>query len=366
MPRLRRVDCSQPGIERRRRGRGFEYRHADGSRVTDAETLARIDSLAIPPAWKAVWICTCDNGHLQAVGTDAAGRRQYLYHDQWRRHRDREKYDRMLEFACVLPALRDTTHEHFQLDDMPREKVLACAVRMLDRGFFRVGTEQYADENGTFGIATLLKDHVTVEHDVLVFDYPAKHGIRRVQCLSDPDVVEVVTALKRRRGGLPQLLAWRDGRTWVDITSDDINDYIHRHGGEQFSAKDFRTWHATVLSALALAIADSETAASARDGKLLSASSRKRTITRVVKEVSTYLGNTPTVCRSSYIDPRVFDRYESGSTIAGAVEKLKGFEDFEHPATQRALESAVLGLLEGRDARMITRAASQVLATVPA
>lgn len=366
MPRVRKIDCSQPGIVRRRRGRGFEYLDPDGTPVRDGETLARIAALAIPPAWKDVWIAPIENGHLQAVGTDAAGRRQYLYHERWRAHRDREKYERMVEFARGLPQLREQCARDLDLPGMPHDRVLACAVRMLDRGFFRVGSDQYVEENGTYGIATLLKEHTTISDGMVVFDYPAKGSIQRVQCIADPQVVEVIGVLKRRHGGLPQLLAYREGRVWVDVGADDINAYIKQHAGEAFTAKDFRTWHATVLAAMALAIADQQRRDAGKAGKALSTSAHRRTITKAVKEVAHYLGNTPAVCRSSYIDPRVFDRYVSGSTVAGALEKLQGLSDFEHAETQQALEAAVISLLEGRDVRVITRTATQVLNAIPA
>jgi len=240
--RLRRADCSSPGIVRRRRGRGFEYLDPDGGRVDDAETLERIRALVIPPAWTDVWICLDPDGHLQAVGTDAAGRRQYRYHERWRQRRDQQKFDEMLSFAHALPRLRETAAHDLRGDGPRRE--LACAVRLLDRGFFRVGGEEYADGNGSYGLATLEKRHVELAGDgALVFDYPAKSGKRRLQAVLDPEVYEVVAALRRRRG--QRLFA---------IRSADINAYIKDAAGGDFSAKDFRTWHATVLAAVALAV----------------------------------------------------------------------------------------------------------------
>src|SRR5207244_1507357 len=204
--RLRRADCSRPGITRRRRGRGFEYLDVAGSRVKDPETLERIRSLAIPPAWAEVWICPDPKGHLQAVGTDAAGRRQYRYHEQWRQRRDQQKFDQMLAFARALPRLRETADA--DLRERGRTRELACAVRLLDRGFFRVGGEEYAGENGSYGLATLEQRHVELAGGgVLVFDYPAKSGKRRMQEVVDPEVYGVVAALKRRRG--PQLFSVR-------------------------------------------------------------------------------------------------------------------------------------------------------------
>jgi DNA topoisomerase-1 len=347
MPRLRRVDCSGPGILRKRRGRGFEYVDEDGERIDDDETLVRIRGLVIPPAWKDVWICPYPFGHIQAVGTDAAGRRQYLYHERWRARRDQEKFDEMLRFARALPALRQTAAEHLRQPGLTQERVLACAVRLLDRGFFRVGTEDYATQNGTYGLATMRKRHVKLgPNGLLVFDYVAKSGKHRVQSVVDPDVYQVVEKLKQRRGGT-ELLAFKAGRPWVDVRSSHINDYIKKVTGEDFSAKDFRTWHGTVLAALALAV--SGRAAGSK-------TAREKAITRAVKEVAHYLGNTPAVCRASYIDPRVFDRYRDGITIGGALEAI-GDVDFGEPATQGAIEEAVLDLLEETDSPVLEKVA---------
>jgi DNA topoisomerase I len=324
MNRLRRADCSRPGITRRRRGRGFEYLDAAGRRVDDIETLERIRALAIPPAWTDVWICVDPNGHLQAVGTDAAGRRQYRYHERWRERRDQQKFDEIIAFARSLPRLRKVAAA--DLADGERRQELACAVRLLDRGFFRVGGEEYADENGSYGLATLEKRHVDLAGDgVLVFDYTAKSGKRRLQAVVDPDVYDVVTSLKRRRG-----------KRLFSIRSSDINAYIKEATGGDFSAKDFRTWHGTVLAAVALAVSERAT----------SPTGRKRAISRAVNEVAHYLGNTPAVCRASYIDPRVFDRYRAGITISPALDGLAEVDEERAPATQGPIERAVLRLLE--------------------
>src|SRR4051812_4992981 len=213
MPRLRRADCSAAGIRRRRRGKGFEYLDQDGSRLTDEETLARIRELAIPPAWRDVWICPYPMGHIQATGLDARGRKQYRYHDRWRQRRDQQKFDEMIDFARALPAMRRRVSEDLATEGVTRERVLACAVRLLDRGFFRVGGEDYAVENESYGLATIHKRHVKLlDGDALVFDYPAKSGQRRIQSIVDPEVHGIVAELKRRRGGSPELLAYREGR----------------------------------------------------------------------------------------------------------------------------------------------------------
>jgi DNA topoisomerase-1 len=338
VPRLRRVDCSGPGIRRRRRGKGFEYLDKDGKRITEPTVLDRIRELAIPPAWEDVWVCPYPMGHIQATGVDAAGRKQYRYHDRWRERRDREKFDEMLEFARTLPKLRKRVDKDLMLAGMPRERALACAARLLDRGFFRIGSEDYAEENDTYGVATIEKRHVTVDGDEVVFDYESKGGKRRLQVIGDPKVAEVVSLLKRRRGGDDDLLAYKDGRRWEDVKSSDINAYVKEATGGEFSAKDFRTWSGTVLAAVALAVSAPVAASTA--------TARKRAKTRAIKEVARYLGNTPAVARASYIDPRVFDRYDGGRTIGGVLPEL--VEDTEAwPDVQPIVEEAVLDLLEG-------------------
>src|SRR3954449_2490945 len=220
MTRLRRADCSSPGIVRKRAGSGFAYYDSStGEKIGDAETLDRVGTLGIPPAWNDVWICPFPNGHLQATGIDAAGRKQYRYHDAWRTRRDAEKFDEMTRFARALPDLRRHVEADLRSTDrLTRERVLACAVRLLDRGFFRIGTEEYTVTNESYGLATMRKEHVTLEPDgTMVFDFPAKHGKRRVQAVVDPLSCDLVAALKRRRGGGPELLAYRQGRRWVDL-----------------------------------------------------------------------------------------------------------------------------------------------------
>jgi DNA topoisomerase I len=332
--RLRRADCSGPGITRRRRGRGFEYLDEDGDRIEDPEALARIRELAIPPAWNDVWVCPHPMGHLQATGVDAAGRKQYLYHPRWRERRDQEKFDEMIEFARALPAMRARVDRDLAGDGLGRERVLACAVRLLDIGFFRVGGEDYAADNDSYGLATMKKEHVTLINGAIGFDYPAKGGQRRIQSVVDPEIHDILAALKRRRGGSDDLLAYKDGRRWRDVKSVDINEYVKEASGGDYSAKDFRTWNATVLAAVALAVSG---------GAAGSRTSRKRAVTRAIKEVARYLGNTPAVCRTSYIDPRVFDRYRSGLTIGGALPDIG--EDTETTLIQGSVEEAVLDLI---------------------
>jgi DNA topoisomerase IB len=337
MPRLRRVDCSSPGIARRRRGLGFSYVDEYGRVIRDPGELERLRALVIPPAWRDVWICADANGHLQAVGTDEAGRRQYLYHPAWRARQDQRKFDQMRAFARALPELRVHVAEKLAGTGLSRDRVLACSVRLLDRGFFRIGGEAYAEENGSFGLATLQRRHVKLEAgDTLVFEYLGKAGKHREQAIVDPLAYRVAAELTRRRSGGDELLAYRNGRGWVDVRSTDINAFIKGLMGDEFSAKDFRTWHGTVLAAVALAVST----------RPASTSGRKRAIARAVQEVSHYLGNTPAVCRASYIDSRVIDRYQEGRTIARALEQLAWPSEQDAPATQGPVEEAVLNLLD--------------------
>jgi DNA topoisomerase-1 len=343
---LHRVRWSDPGITRRRAGRGHVYLDEGGRRVSDPETLRRIRSLVIPPAWTDVWICPDAAGHIQAVGLDARGRRQYLYHDRWRQRRDRVKFERMMDFARALPGLRRVVDELLgdrqpeervadRSETFRRERVLACAVRLLDLGFFRVGGESYARENSSFGLATILKSQVRLHVESgLVFDYPAKSERRRIQSVVDPEVYAMVSVLKARRGGGPELLAYREGRRWVDVRSSDINEFIQGCTGCDCTAKDFRTWSATVLAAVALAVST----------EARSATARKRAVARAVKEVAHYLGNTPAVARRSYVDPRVIDLYHQGSTIDPALGMTR-----DAPSAgggfRGVIEAAVLDLL---------------------
>jgi DNA topoisomerase-1 len=340
MPRLRRADCSTPGITRRRAGRGWTYTDLCGERVTDEETVARIAELAIPPAWTDVWICPHPNGHLQATGVDARGRKQYLYHPVWRANRDREKFTEMEAFARCLPRLRERVEADLTgTDQLQRDRVLAAAVRLLDRGFFRIGSEDYTVQNESYGLATMRKEHVSLDPPAgMQFDYVAKSGKRQVRGVVDREVFEVVSRLKRRRGGGEELLAYKRGQRWCDVRSPDINAYVKETTGADFSAKDFRTWNATVLAAVGLGVSHQVAA---------SVTGRKRAINRVVKEVAHYLGNTPAVCRASYIDPRVFDAYNSGLVVHQRRLEAASEEGIaiHHPA----LERAVLDLITERE-----------------
>lgn len=333
--RLKRSDCSGEGILRRRAGKGFTYVDSGGERVTDPRVVGRIKELAIPPAWKEVWICPAENGHIQATGIDDAGRKQYLYHDLWSQKASSKKFDEMLAFSRKLPALRKAVSLDIDPDELSRECALACAVRLMDLGFFRIGSEQYAEENETFGMATIRKDHVSlVDDDGVRFEYSAKGSQERVQIVRDPEVRKVSEKLLRRRSGPEDFLAYKHGRRWVDVKSGDINGYIQEHAGERFSAKDFRTWNGTVLAAVELGVTEMP------DSKR----GRERRIREAIGEVSDLLGNTPAVCRASYIDPRVLDRYRNGHRI----DVPKSWRVGAAPRTRATIERRVRDLIEGR------------------
>ncbi|GAA1917080.1 DNA topoisomerase IB [Nocardioides hwasunensis] len=329
MPRLRRTSPDQPGWTRRRAGKGFTYLDGDGNRL-DAEQVQRIKDLVIPPAWRDVWITPYANGHLQAVGTDDAGRRQYLYHPQWRTSRDAAKFDRILGFGKALSRARERVLADIGSEGMSLERSCAVAVRLLDLGYFRIGNDVYTDTNGSFGLTTLRKDHVSRHGKGLRFCFVGKSGVEHCIDIDDPSALEALDVMRRRRGGGDELLAWKDGKTWKDLGSSDVNDYIRTCFGIEATAKDFRTWHATVIASAALADSDEpgETKAS-----------RKRAVSTAMKEVSDFLGNTPTLARSSYVDPRVIEAYERGRTI-----KVRSTYE-SSDARQAALERAVLKLL---------------------
>ncbi len=329
--RLRRADCAGAGIRRVGRGRGFSYEDGAGSRIDDGETLARIRALAIPPAWRDVWICPDPLGHIQATGYDEAGRKQYRYHERWERRQAARKYEATREFAHRLPRLRRAVTRDLGRDGVPRERALACAVRLLDLGFFRIGGEEYAESNESYGVATVLREHVTRSGEEMVFDFPAKSGQRRVQTVRDPAAIAAIEAMRRRRGGPGDLLAFKRGGRWHDVRSADVNEYIQACLGEGFSAKDFRTWHGTVLAAVELA----------GERPPRSPGEAKRAIAAAVKRVAEQLGNTPAVCRRSYVDPRVLDRFRDGVTIEPPASR----EGVVGERTRRRIERAVLDLV---------------------
>jgi DNA topoisomerase I len=329
--RLRNVSPNDVGWTRRRTGRGFVYLDAAGRRLPP-EQVARVKALVIPPAWEAVWICPYPNGHIQVVGTDAAGRRQYMYHPEWRRQRDAEKFERILTMAKRLPRARLQVRADLETDGLNKDRVLALAVRLIDVGYFRIGSDVYADEHGSYGLTTLERRHVRKQRDALLFSFVGKSGIQHDIMVDDADVCELVTQLRRRRGGGDRLLAFRNGARWCPVQAPDVNAYLHEIFNADVTAKDFRTWHATVIAAASLA--DNLEAQTSR-------TVRKRAIRQAVVEVSEYLGNTPTIARNSYIDPRVIDLYEDGTTIANALQRAP-----EDPQLrQEHLEKAVLRML---------------------
>jgi len=332
MPRLRTVSPNSPGWSRRRAGKGFLYLDEAGDRL-DGEDVERIKALVIPPAWQQVWICPQANGHIQAVGVDDAGRRQYLYHPEWRFRQDQEKFERVTRLARRLPELREAVVADLSRDGMPFERAAATAVRLLDLGYFRIGNDAYVDEHGGFGLTTLEKRHVRRSRDGLVFCFEGKSGGSHRIVIDDDLTVTAVDQMRRRRGGAAdRALAYKASNQWRPLVSSLVNEYLRDTVGMEVSAKDFRTWHATVLAAVALA--ESEEPGESR-------ASRKRAVRAAVVEVGKYLGNTPAVAKSSYVDPRVIDLYEDGSTIRSAVRRR--YDD--DVARQTGWERAVLRML---------------------
>jgi len=332
VPRLRRTSRNDPGWTRRRAGKGFVYLDQSGDRL-GPEDSQRVKDLVIPPAWRDVWVTPYPHGHLQACGTDDAGRVQYLYHPAWREARDGAKFERLLGFGKALSKAREQVIADLGTVGMPKERGCAVAVRLLDLGYFRIGNDVYADENDSFGLTTLERRHTRRRGDVLVFDFTGKSGVEHRIEIDDDPTVEALEVMRKRRGTSDRLLAWKDGRTWRDIDSATVNDYIRQTTGLEATAKDFRTWHATVLAAAAL---------STTEEKGETTASRKRAVNGAMKEVAEFLGNTPALARSSYVDPRVVDAYEEGRTIARTMRRRFGGDD----ERQAAMERAVLKLLQ--------------------
>ena len=321
--RLRRSNPESPGIRRLRRGRGFRYEDPSGDPI-DAATRARIDALAIPPAWTDVWICPHDTGHIQALGTDDAGRRQYLYHDQWRARRDAEKHRRVLVLARRLPGFREQVDEDLCGRGLTERRVIAGTLRMLDLGVFRTGGEEYAERNGSHGVTTLLLDHVQVSGDKIGVDYPAKSGVQQCREFTDGELAKLLRALRKADNGTERLLCYRDGGTWHEVRSAAVNDRFKQLVGDDYTVKDLRTWHATVQAAVCFAKLDRPTSKTAL----------RRAVASVMRDVAEELGNTPAVAKRSYVDPRVLERFEEGETI-----RLRKGADAER---------AVVRLLSGR------------------
>jgi DNA topoisomerase IB len=314
--RLRRSRLSGPGLTRRRSGRGFRYLDAAGAKVTDAATVARIKALVIPPAWRDVWISPDPRGHIQATGVDVAGRKQYLYHPDWRTARDEKKFEHVREVAARLPKIRERIRADLTTGrGLSRERVLAAIVHLLDLGMFRIGGNEYAarDEDPSYGLSTLRPEHLCTRAGQVEFCFPGKSGVEHSGTVEDGEVARVLTDLRRRRKGEERLFAYWDRHTrrWTEIHADAVNDYLKEISGERMTAKDFRTWHGTVTAATALAEA----------GPQPTETKRKKAVAQAMKQVADLLGNTPAVARASYVDPRVIDRYENGETVDRPTEK---------------------------------------------
>ncbi|EME18965.1 DNA topoisomerase [Rhodococcus triatomae BKS 15-14] len=294
-----------------------------------ADDRERIEALVIPPAWRKVWISPHANGHIQAVGRDAAGRRQYLYHERWRQERDEEKFDRVLALAARLPEWRERVDRDLCRRGRGRARVEAVALRLLDRGVLRIGGEEYAEEHGSRGVATLLREHVTVVGDEIRLDFPAKSGVQRVLAIEDGALATAVSSLLRCDSDSDRLLVFRTHDGWAEIHADDVNARFKDVVGDEFTVKDLRTWHATVFAAVAFADA----------GPGTSRSARARVAAQVMREVGEVLGNTPAVARASYVDPRVIAAYESDRTIVSALTRARRSrsEDAEREVVERAV-----------------------------
>jgi len=329
VPGLIRSDPHGPGIHRERASGGFRYRDSSGAQVSDPETTRRIAALGIPPAWNDVWISADPLGHIQATGIDSRGRTQYRYHQVWREQRDAQKFSHMLRFAEALPALRSATVRDLGRRQLNRDRVAAAAVRLIDRGLFRIGGERYAELDHHYGVATLEKRHVRLGHGSLRFDYVAKEGKRREITVHDPLVLPTVRALAHSDNGLDTLFAWEHEGSWRPMHSHDVSGYIAGRAGAHFTAKEFRTWNATVLMAVALAASPPATSDRARS----------LTINAGVRTVAQWLGDTPTVAKASYIDPRLIRRYQADGRL-GAIPLVPA----ELPVTEEA-EAAVVALL---------------------
>ena len=332
--KLRYVSDESPGIRRKRAGKGFTYIDADGNTVRDEKTLQRIKQLTIPPAWKNVWICSQSNGHIQATGLDEKGRKQYKYHERWRQVRDEAKYARLMLFGASLPKIRRRVETDLKKSGLPREKVLAAVIKLLEKTAIRVGNEEYARTNKSFGLTTMKNRHAKIEGSHLIFKFKGKSGVRHSIDLNDRRLAKIVAKM--------QDLSGQDLFEWVDkngapqtISSADVNAYLQEISGEEFTAKDFRTWMGTIVAALALRemeAFDSEAQA-------------KKNVVYAIENVAKRLGNTPAVCRKCYVHPAILDSYLDGS-LAQALEETVKTELRDHLADLPPEEAAVLALLE--------------------
>jgi DNA topoisomerase-1 len=344
------VSDEDRGFRRERHGDGFDYFKANGDRITDDATLERLRKLAIPPAWTEVWICPKANGHLQATGRDARGRKQYRYHPQFREVRESTKYEHMLEFARALPAVRGKLAEHMALRGLPREKVLATVVHLLETTLIRVGNDDYARENKSYGLTTLRNPHVKVEGSELRFQFKGKSGkMWRLQ-VKDRRIARIIRACQELPG--QRLFQYRDEDGEVrEVTSADVNAYLREITGRDITAKDFRTWAGTVMAALALR----ECEASATQA------TQKKNLKEAIERVAARLGNTPTICRKCYIHPEVLNAYVEGALLLEVKDKVEK-ELREDVATLRPEEAAVLAMLEARLSRTLEGSLKESLA----
>jgi DNA topoisomerase-1 len=325
-----------PGISRRRSGKGFRYSCPDGKPVRDEGTLARIRKLAVPPAWTGVWICPDANGHIQATGRDARGRKQYRYHDRFREVRDSTKYEHMLAFAAALPAIRARIDAHLRLPGLPREKVLAAVVWLLETTMIRIGNEDYARQNRSYGLTTLRDRHVAVDGSEIKFRFKGKSGKEWRLSLKDRRIARIVKASQDLPG--QRLLQYIDeSGARREVSSGDINAYLREISGADITAKDFRTWSGTVLAALALAEYE----------KVDSQAAAKRNIRTAIEAVAARLGNTPTVCRKCYIHPEIFESYLNDALVLEAREEVEETLR-EETGRLRPEEAVVLAFLHRR------------------
>jgi DNA topoisomerase-1 len=333
---LRYVSDEEPGIRRQKRGRGFRYQQPNGNPVKDPATLERIRKLVIPPAYKDVWICTCADGHIQATGRDAKGRKQYRYHPQFREVRESTKYHHMLEFAEALPLIRSRVDEHLRLRGLPREKVLATVVYLLETTMIRVGNPDYAKQNKSYGLTTLQDRHVKIDGSELRFQFRGKSGRTWRLKLKDRRVAKIVKASQDLPG--QNLFQYLDEEGLQrEVTSGDINAYLKEISGREITAKDFRTWNGTVLAALALSEYE----------KVDSQAAAKRNIRGAIEAVAARLGNTPTICRKCYIHPEVFNAYLSDALALETRDRLD--EELRDTVTElRPEEAVVLAFLRHR------------------
>ncbi|WP_284985102.1 DNA topoisomerase IB [Arthrobacter sp. fls2-241-R2A-172] len=306
MPRLKRSDLSKPGIVRRKVGKGFSYRYPDGSLVSK-EDRQRINALAIPPAWTEVWICSYDNGHIQATGVDAAGRSQYMYHPRWRERKDTEKFQRAAELGSVFPAVRRAVTLHLKDTSSPKQQTIAAAVRLMDLGALRVGSESYMRQNGSYGLTTLRCRHARVKGDVVALKFPGKSGQLWDTSINDPALAAFLEPLSRRPGK-ERLLAYKVDGSWVSLDASMINEYLRTIAGAAYTSKDFRTWKGTAAAALSLL---------SSDGTM----TRPQALVKAMKDAAALLGNTPTVARTSYVDPRIVEAY-----LSGELQEVKATE----------------------------------------